>query len=381
MPDRIALKRLTVSDLTFFETLFRKFVAANPTSTKQKAINLNADVFIKRFYPALPALVSTLGDVITVTLTVLGPSGAPAHTISRAVTKGSGYKNWRLNGEFLRDPEKEVGRFDDLKTGDLAVMEFSGDPGPQRLTLLLIEEASPVDGPLYAALSQFLPGERPTMIQISRAQIAAAAASIPSTHPIWLIAADPEFDAAVEDAAEGGVKGTITLLGNLTKNVTAATLAAAKAAAEKNGRDGEALAWVQLQKMKNAGAWASIEWRAKANAVAPFDFLATDTSGASIRIDAKSTAGEFERVIHMSAAELTEAAKGGRYDLWRVYAIDEDGARLRITEGIGDIAKSIIDALALPAGITIDSVSINPDTLKWGAEIKIERPEEETDDE
>jgi len=86
-------------------------------------------------------------------------------------------------------------------------------------------------------------------------------------------------------------------------------------------------------------------------------------------------------VIHMSVAELTEAANGNRYDLWRIYAIDEDGARLRIAESIGDVAKSIIGALTLPARVTIDSVSISPDILMWSAEIKIERPEEETDSE
>jgi len=42
MTTRLALKRLTDSDLTIFETLFRKLAAGN-----QKAINLNADVFIK----------------------------------------------------------------------------------------------------------------------------------------------------------------------------------------------------------------------------------------------------------------------------------------------------------------------------------------------
>ena len=43
MVDRIVLKRLTASDLTFFKSLFRTLSAGN-----QKAINLNADVFVEQ---------------------------------------------------------------------------------------------------------------------------------------------------------------------------------------------------------------------------------------------------------------------------------------------------------------------------------------------
>lgn len=370
MTDRVVLKRLTASDLTFFEPLYRKLDAGN-----QKAINLNADVFIERLYPTLPALISTLGDVIPVTLTILGPDGAGPHVISRAVTKREAYKNWRLNGEFVRDPEGEAGRFDLLQVDDLAVMDFTGDTAPQRVKLLLVTAASPIDASLHTALKSLVPGGRRTMAQISRAEIASAAASTRPSHPVWSIATDPDFEAAIEDAAEGGIKGTEALQTKTTKVVTSAMLAAAKAAAEKNGRDGEALAWIHLQDIKAAGGWAKIDWSSKTNAVSPFDFQATDLAGSVVRIDAKSTSGEFGRMIHMSMAELTEAAKGGRYDIWRVYGITDDGAKLRITEDIGAIAKTIIDGLSLPSGISIDSVSIDPSGFTWSPEIEIVRPE------
>ena len=311
MVDRIVLKRLTASDLTFFESLFRTLSAGN-----QKAINLNADVFVERLYPALPGFVPVLGDVIPVTMTILGPAAASAYVISRAITKREAYKNWRLNGEFIRDPEGEAGRFDVLKPNDLAVMEFSGEPGPQRLTLQLLAAGSLTDAPLHAALDPLIPGGRLTMVQITRGQLAAVAVTVPPTHPIWSMATDAEFDAALEDAAQSGVKGSGTL--RKTRIVTAAMLAAAKAAAEQNGRDGEALAWVHLQQMKRMGTWASIEWSSRENAVSSFDFRAFDSTGAEIRIDAKSTTGEFARVVHMSAAELMVAADGQRYDLWRI---------------------------------------------------------------
>ena len=185
MTDRIAVKRLTASDLTFFEPLFRTINAGN-----QKSINLNADVFIDELYPTLPALVSTLGDVIPVTLTILGPDSAPAYVISRAVTKRDAYKNWRLNGEFVRDPEGETGRFDPLKPGDLALMEFKGDPGPKRLTMVLIAAGSPSDIPVHSALDPLIPGGRKTMVRVSRVGISAAMAAVPDAHPAWAIAAD-----------------------------------------------------------------------------------------------------------------------------------------------------------------------------------------------
>ena len=375
MPDRIAIKRLTSSDLTFFESLFRKLNAGN-----QKAINLNADVFIEDLYPALPTLVETLSDVIPVTLTILGPAGSGAHVISRAVTKRDAYKNWRLNGEFVRDPEGETGRFDMLKAGDLAVMEFVGDPGPQRITFLLIAADSPVDAPLHAALNVLVPGGRKTMVQVSRGQIAAAATAAPPTHPIWMLAADPEFDAALEDAALGGIKGSRVIRAKVAKIVTAAALAAARASAERVGRDGEALAWIHLQKLKLKYSWLSIEWASRTNAVAPFDFKFVDKNGVVTRIDAKSTNGEFERMIHMSSAELIVAGDGGRYVLWRLYAINDDGAKIRISNDIGAIANTITAATSLPNGITVDSVSIDPAILEWGPEVLIEPLEDAPDD-
>ncbi|TBW31961.1 hypothetical protein EYW49_22660 [Siculibacillus lacustris] len=372
MPDRIAIKRLTASDLTFFESLFRKLGAGN-----QKAINLNADVFIDRLYPALPSLVATYGDVIPVSMTILGPAAAAKLVLSRAVTKREAYKNWRLNGEFVRDPEGEPGRFDSLAAGDIAVLDFSGDPVPTRLTLLLLAANSPLDKALHDALDAFVSGGRRTMVEISRDALANAAGTTSSTHPIWQIAADREYEAAVEDAALGGIEGASTLtIKKAARPVSAATLAAAKASAEKNGRDGEALAWIQLQKLVADGSIAAAEWSARTNAVAPFDFLVTEVGGNVVHVDAKSTAGEFERRIHISFAELTAASSGPRYDIWRVHGIDDDGAKLRIARDIAPLAQAILTGLDLPVGVAIDGVSIDPTTLTWGVDVVIERPDE-----
>lgn len=374
MPDKVALKRLTASDLTFFEQLFRTLQAGN-----QKAINLNADIFIEKFYPSLPQLVPTVGDRITLSLTIIGPAGAGPYVITRAITKREAYKNWRLNGEFIYDPDGQAGRFDQLGAGDLAVLEFIGDPVPQKVTLLLLSASSPADASLHAGLIALVPGGRRTMIDISRDQLATATASAPAGHPVRALAKDPELDAALEDAALGGTEGVVKLGKTSTWHVTAAALAAAKAAAEKNGRDGEALAWINLKRMEAAGEATDIQWVSETNAVSPFDFSA-EIDGNKRMIDAKSTNGEFDRPVHMSMAEITFAAKSTHYDIWRIYKLGEDGARLKIGHDIGPIAKSILDGLSMPPGVTVDSVSIDPATLQWSEEITINRPEEDEDE-
>jgi hypothetical protein len=365
MPDRIALKRLVPADLVIFESLFRTATVGG----NQKAITLNRTVFIDRLYPGLPAAAaSTAGNdlAVPVTLTILGPAAATPHVVPLNITKGrkeKPYKNWRLNGKFIRDPEGEPGRFGILVPGDLAVMEFVGEPAPQQVTLLLITAGAPADAPLHASLNPLIPGGRRTMVEITREKIAEAASAVPAAHPIWAVAGNPQLSAALEDAAQGGVRGVDVLSKRMARTVTAAALAAAKMAAEKNGRDGEALAWRQLQRMKDLGAWSSIEWTSQTNPVSPFDFRAIEGSGTVVRIDAKSTSGEFERIVHMSIAELVAASDGTRYDLWRVYRLNEDGAKMRAASDIGALAKSILGGLKLPPGITADSVSIDPAAL------------------
>jgi hypothetical protein len=372
MPDRLAVKRLTASDLTFFEDIFRTM-----DNVRQKAINLNADCFVGELYPGLPDLVPQIGDEILVSLSILGPNGSPAHNVARKITKGDRYKNWRLNGEFVPDPDDEPDRYNTLKPGDLAVFDFQGDPTPQKLSLLLVEQAAEADIALHGVLNAMIPGGNRTMVPVSRQDLANAAASISKTHPIWQLAADSEFEAALEDAALGGEKGLEKLVKAPAKVVSAATLAAKRVAAEQNGRDGEALAWVYLTKQHAGGQLASIEWASQKNAVSPFDFQVVHHDGLNVRIDAKSTSGKFEWPIHMSMAELRAAAEGSRYDIYRLYGLNKDGASLKIARDIQEIVGGILDGLNLPDGVNVDGVSIDPGVLDWSEEETIDRPDEE----
>ena len=68
---RLALKHLTRSDLTLFRWHFE-----NENAGRQKAINLNADVFIEALYPALPPLAQERDGRLPIDLYIYGPGMA-----------------------------------------------------------------------------------------------------------------------------------------------------------------------------------------------------------------------------------------------------------------------------------------------------------------
>lgn len=373
MADRLALKRLTASDLTLFESLFRRLHAGN-----QKAINLNADVFISVFYPTAPRIAPTMGNEIPLSLSIFGPGGKPEHRLARKVIKNPTYKNWRLDGEFIRGPEGDPGRYDALKPGDLAIMSFHGDPVPTGLDIVFLSQDLAEDSGLHRALFSLL-GNR-SMVPLTEENIAAALAEsgTPLEHPINELIIDPALDSALEDAALGGEKGTKALLRRRSgRTVSAADLASARLKADRIGQDGEGLINALLNQRVAAGEITDFEWSSARNAVCPYDFQVRTTTGLAIKLDVKSTTGPFENDIHISLAELIEAAEAPeRYDLYRVYDLQEDGGRLRVAENIRDLARSILSGLNLPSGIKCDgfSVSIRNAGLIWQDEVYVTRP-------
>src|SRR5687767_8045117 len=97
---RLALKRLTISDLTFFDWHFK-----NNPELRQKAINLNADIFVQRLYPSLPETEPAKTGRIPIDLFVYGPGLMPELNVQRKIVKTPSYKNWRLNGETVTDQD------------------------------------------------------------------------------------------------------------------------------------------------------------------------------------------------------------------------------------------------------------------------------------
>src|SRR5579859_7499939 len=96
---RLALKKLTASDLTLFEWHFQNRNAGN-----QKAINLNADVFVDRLFPGLPEVSRDFGGRLPIDLFLYGPGMASELNLQRKIIKLGEYKNWRLDGETIHNP-------------------------------------------------------------------------------------------------------------------------------------------------------------------------------------------------------------------------------------------------------------------------------------
>jgi hypothetical protein len=145
---KLALKRLTSSDLTYFQ-----WHLDNNPAGKQKAINLSRNVFIDVLYPSLQNMVnySESNVRIPIDLYIFGPALAGPYHLKRKIIKADSYKNWRLDGETIRSPEGEPERFMVLKPGDIAVMAFEGDLYPRVLHIDFLAADLDVDRDLLKA--------------------------------------------------------------------------------------------------------------------------------------------------------------------------------------------------------------------------------------
>jgi hypothetical protein len=258
-------------------------------------------------------------------------------------------------------------------------MVFKGDAAPTAMDLILISHADPADTTLHNALIPLLGNK--SMIVATPAEIAAAAAqaSIPDTHPVLLAAADPEMDAALEDAAQGGFEGTGKLLKRKGgRKVSSLDLAKAKAKAEMTGQDGEGLVNSYLAAKAAAGEIAGFTWVSADNAIAPCDFETVSLAGDHTLIDVKSTTGPFENEVHVSLAEIIEASGTKPYRIYRVFDLNEDGGKLRISDDIRSLAQHLkaVHESHMPAGIRVDGFSVATSVMKWGTEEHVERPDE-----
>ena len=375
MADHFAIKRLTASDCTLFEAVFRTIDAGN-----QKSINLNADVLIGRLYPNLAAEAVKSGNAIDFYADIYGPDAKPKDRAKHKIIKSMESKNWRLNGATVKGPPDDPTRYDNIRPGDLAIMIFTGIAAPSGLELIVVSQAAPADTNVLAALSPLF-GKR-TMIEVKPARIreALAGAGISGGHPAWLAAMDREMAAALEDAAEGGHAGTEKLLRSTGgRPVSGAELARAKASAERNGRTGEQLTDAWLAAEVAAGRLARYTWTSATNAVAPYDFETFTTAGERTLIDAKSTSGPFENTIHLSLAEIVAAAGDNPYRIVRVWELTPDGGKLRMSDEIGPFARTLKDLheTHMPAGVRVDGFSLATGARTWGPETHVAAPGEE----
>lgn len=366
MARRLALKRLTASDLTFFRWHFVNRPAGN-----QKAINLNADVFIGEFYPSLPEVAIERQWRFPLDLSIYGPGSHGLYNIQRKIIKGGTYKNWRLDGEFIFNPEDAPERFNILAPEDIAVIEFVGPIYPYSANLVLLAKSSNGDNSLHQGFEALM-GNR-SMVGLSSDQLAeiAEGSQAPEGHPIF------EFvlEDALEDSALGGVKGIDRLGRRPGRSTSREELDRAKAKAGQIGQLGEAFVNSFLLTLKVGGKLDSFRWVSDVNAVAPYDFEIATADERVVKVDVKTTKGRFENPIHISYGELIEMSKPDQqYDLYRVFEIDEGSqvAHMRIAKDLEPLAETILKAIEqLPDGISPDGFSVNPANLEFGDTIDL----------
>jgi hypothetical protein len=355
MSEKIAVKRLTRSDLTFFKWHFEN--AAN--AGNQKAINLNRNPFVDKLFPALPEVAEESGGKIPVNLSIFGPGFAPEYSVARKIIKSSSYKNWRLDGEFIVDPDDSPARFRSLQAGDLVLFVFSGAASPVSVSAFFISRHVEEDEDLHRQFDAYLGNDKMKVITRSEVDRIIMVAAPNSEHPINGLTMVEDL----EDASQGGALGTHRLLSRAqTRRVSRSDLTKARASAELVGQQGEEFVRDYFQQLQDQGEIESFEWTASLNAVSPYDFSLTDNDGQNVLVEVKSTRSEFECAVHISYNELrTMAVANKRYDLYRVFNMAGMEAQMAMARNLKPFAVSVLHTLELlPEGITVNSISICP---------------------
>ena len=359
-----AAKRLTRSDLTLFEAQYRTINAG-----AQKSINLNRRVFVDLIFPGAAARAAGKAAKFPVVLRIFGPNGivTPHQVTRKVIAAGGSQKNWRLNGEFIRDPDdgSHPGRYNDLRESDLAVMGFDGEEVPTSIDMVVISQAAPADASIASELARIL-GTK-AMAMLSSRNLEALVAVAPTGHPLAELV-DPEGDEVLEEAALGSVVAIRTLRRRSVRRQSAEDLIAARLRASAIGRNGEVLVAGHLRRLVSENKIEDFVWESEINAVNPWDITIRLNGGELRRLEVKSTSGPHGRGFHISQAELEVAVETGapRTEIWRVCDLDDEGGNLRRSTNFRALARSICDQLAIfGAGIVPDGWTIDPALLEW----------------
>ncbi len=228
---KIAVKRLTASDLTFFEWHFRNKPAGN-----QKAINLNADIFIRELYPSLPLTSQGRSGRIPIDLSIYGPGLKRKYNLQRKIIKAtSAYKNWRLDGEFIFNPADDPERFNLLGPGDIVAFHFTGDVYPFAMTAVFLSKGITEDSVTHSVLEHRLGNNSMIALGLSEFSRIVEGTTLPEEHPLNVLL----LESALEDASLGGLQGTQTLLsGTIRRTLSRGELRQARENADAIGQLG-----------------------------------------------------------------------------------------------------------------------------------------------
>jgi hypothetical protein len=375
MPKKLALKRLTASDLSLFSSYFRQH-----NNVKQKAINMDARVFVGELYPSLPEEVDTLPNHrVPLDLYLFGPGLQDAHNLQRKILKQE--KNWRLNGELVNGPEDSPDRYAELQPGDFAVFEFSGTTIPTSAKVVLVSQNNAEDQSLHQALQQAYPEGSMFALQGEELDAVIAQAQPENGHPI-LELSDKSLS---EDIALGDALSAGDLIRRRAgRGISPEDFKNAKASADRTGTLGEELLNHHFMQQAANNSIASFEWTSHTNSISPFDFTVTLADGSSSVLDAKSTSGDFDRRIHLSFNEIATAVEGNSpYDIYRLSNVTESSATLRIAKNVGPSLHTILERCnSFPENVRVDSISLEPSFFVFEPEVTlIQFTESEQDNE
>jgi hypothetical protein len=360
MPRKLALKRLTASDLTLFKWHFRNSHRGN-----QKAFNLDARLLVGALYPQLGEGSEIPNPRYPIDLYLFGPGLAPPHNLQRKILRQQ--KNWRLNGEMIDNPENEPERYNVLVEGDFAFFEFSGNVVPTTAKIVLIAGSEAADAGLHGELARQFPEGSMWLIEESGVAAILDAARPDEEHPLY----DWVESDAIEDAALGGAEGIAKVVVRRSgRAISPEDFMRSRQLAEQVGVSGEELLNGYFEREFDDGRIAQFEWTASINAVSPFDFWISHQDEVRRLVDAKSTGGRFTNPIHMSLSELRTAVEGDvPYDIYRLYEVTDSSARVRIAENIGPALREVHTKLmSLPLGVSVDAISVHPDQLPFSDE-------------
>ena len=362
---RTAIKKLTQSDLSLFKIHLKL--------SKQKAINLNSNIFIECYFPSL----SNSFDNIHLPLAIIGPGEREEHTLSRKILRSQGSKNWRLNGEFIHNPEEDSVRYNSLCPDDYAVLIFEGAERPTAITMILVGRNEDLD--LHALISaeiQFI--GKNTMVDISPQKLTeifdTRKFSNVSTNALDCI--NSFNNDTIEDVLYG--KKQFKLEQRSTRSFPSLTheqLQRQMQAAQETGRFGEEIFRTWL--LDNGQIEEKFKWTSNESARSPYDYEILSPfwlpQTEKIYLDVKTTRSNFDQPFHMSYSEIKFASLCENYRIGRIFNLDLVSKRIYILKGIFELANQLLDNFsALPKEVGVDSISLVPSQFQIELESSVE---------
>ncbi|REG30864.1 hypothetical protein ATI61_106334 [Archangium gephyra] len=349
---KIAIKVLTWSDLSFFKV--------HSMRSNQRALSLNHEIFIERFYPGL----QLSHDQVLFALLIIDPGARTAHRLTRMAMRSLGSKNWHIKGELIHEPAEEPGRYDKLAENDFAIMAFEGNERPRAVRLTLVSAVEAAE--LHAAIADRfeLPAQH-AMIEVSETALAHLRASTMGAYPDG----EHPLDSFISgETIEDVLFGTGALASSGVHAPSRTEIASPEdwhrrlLTAEETRQRGEELfgAW-----LTTTGHDDDFKWVSQALPRSAYDYevhAARWLEGAPpVFVNVRATRAAFARPIHMTLSELRFAAQRENCRIARLYDIESATPKLRILTGIRAIAERLIETLnALPDRVTADSLQLDP---------------------